>query len=169
VTTMSRSRPASIDLAASQMFAHFFHAFLECDPSIQDVVRDMAEIINDPDTDADDRALALSTLHEALFPARSPHDGMLGVDLEDEESHAMGEESEIQEDFNRQEDGFARCVEGLLRERNMTQGQLAEAIGVKQPAIAMMLGRKARPQRRTVEKVARALNVAPERLWPGFA
>jgi hypothetical protein len=151
------------------MFARFFHAFLECDPSIQQVVRDMAEIINDPDADSDDRELAISTLYEALFPIRSPGDGMLGVDLEDEERDAVGEEAEIRAEFDRQEETFAARVEGLLRERNMTQCQLAEAIGVKQPAIAMMLARKARPQRRTVEKVATALGVSPERLWPGFA
>ena len=165
---MTRPRSANIDLAASQMFAHYFHAFLECDSSIQEVVRDMVEIITDPTVDPDDRELALSTLYAALFPARSPRDGFIGVDLEEEERQATGEEAEIQAEFDRQEGTFASRVEGLLRERCMTQAQLADAIGVKQPAIAMMLARRGRPQRRTVDKVAQALGVTPSQLWPGL-
>ncbi len=50
----------------------------------------------------------------------------------------------------------------------MSQVELAAAIGVGQPAISMMLSRNCRPQRRTVECIARALEVTPNDLWPGF-
>lgn len=49
----------------------------------------------------------------------------------------------------------------------MTQDQLAEKIGVGQPAISMMLKRQCRPQKRTVQRLAEALGVAAEELWPG--
>jgi transcriptional regulator with XRE-family HTH domain len=53
-----------------------------------------------------------------------------------------------------------------MEERGVTQTELAERIGVGQPAISNMLCRQCRPQKRTVEKIAAALEVAPEELWP---
>ena len=50
----------------------------------------------------------------------------------------------------------------------MTQEQLAAKIGVGQPAISNMLNRQCRPQRRTVKRLATALDVSPEDLWPGI-
>jgi len=47
--------------------------------------------------------------------------------------------------------------------RGLTQAALAERIGVGQPAISMMLSRKCRPQRHTIEKLAAALQMAPSR------
>ena len=46
--------------------------------------------------------------------------------------------------------------------------RFAAAIGVGQPAISMVLTRNCRPQRRTVEKIAKALDVSAEEVWPGF-
>jgi len=43
---------------------------------------------------------------------------------------------------------------------------LAEKIGVGQPAISMMLQRQCRPQKRTVMRIAEALGVSAEELWP---
>jgi transcriptional regulator with XRE-family HTH domain len=54
-----------------------------------------------------------------------------------------------------------------LHPRNLTQAELAEAAGVDQPAISMMLARRGRPQRRTPEKIARALQGEVDQLWPG--
>ena len=48
----------------------------------------------------------------------------------------------------------------------MTQAQLAGVVGIGQPAISMMLKRQCRPQQRTVQRLAEALGVAAEKLWP---
>jgi lambda repressor-like predicted transcriptional regulator len=53
-----------------------------------------------------------------------------------------------------------------MQKCGVTQVQLAETIGVGQSAIAMMLQRECRPQRRTVARMAEALGVTPETLWP---
>ena len=164
----TRSRHASIDLAASQMFAHFFQAYLECDPPIQEVIRQMASIIDDPDADEDDRAMAVATLHEALFPSRSGDDGLLGVDLEQEERESAKEDESALASLDAEEDAFAGRVKTILRDRNITQEQLAATLDIGQPAVSMLLARNARPQRRTVERFACALGVSPEDLWPGF-
>jgi hypothetical protein len=150
------------------MFAHWLQAYLECEPDIQDVIRRMAAIIDDPDADEDDRALATATLSEALFPAHSRDDGLLGVDLEQEEHRWASEDAATRAALDAEEEAFAGRVQSILRARNWTQEQLAAALDIGQPAISMLLSRKARPQRRTVERLARALGVAPEDLWPGF-
>lgn len=168
MSTTTNLREAGFIQASSQAFAHLLQAYLECDPTLQGVVRKMVEIINDPETDEDDRKMAALTLQEALFPSRSPNDGYLGADLEDEERNAVGEMAETLNRMDEEEASFASRVDSLLRERGMTQAELAAAIGVGQPAVSMMLARKARPQRRTIEKIAQALDVPEDRLWPGF-
>ena len=47
--------------------------------------------------------------------------------------------------MDRQESVFASRVESLLKERNWTQGQLAEATGVGQPAVSLLLTRRRAP------------------------
>ena len=74
-----------------------------------------------------------------------------------ESPHAHQEKSE-----------FANSLDGHMKAKGISQVELAAAIGVGQPAISMMLSRDCRPQRRTVEKLARALGVPPNDLWPGF-
>ena len=161
-----RSRDLDIQLTVSHLVAQAFQAYLECDTEIQKVIMEMVEIINDPETDPDDIELSLATLREALFPAYSSTDGQLGADLEVEERDACGEDAQAVAEMDRQEQVFAFRVEALMKERGWTQGQLAEASGVKQPAISLLLSRQSRPQRRTIEKIAKALAVSPEELWP---
>jgi lambda repressor-like predicted transcriptional regulator len=163
----ARTRGSDIELTVSRLFAQAFQAYLECGPAIQQVIMDMVRIVNDPETDPDDAEMSLATIHEALFPAYSPEDGQLGVDMEEEERKACGEEALAIQNMDGQESIFAARVEALLKAHNWTQGQLAEAIGVGQPAVSLLLTRKSRPQRRTVEKVAKALGVSPSELWPG--
>jgi transcriptional regulator with XRE-family HTH domain len=49
----------------------------------------------------------------------------------------------------------------------ITQEEVAERIGVGQPAISKMLNRNRRPQKKTIMKLATALNVSPMVLGPG--
>jgi len=78
-----RSRVDSRDaeLIASEAFARVFRAYIECSDAAQEAIRDMVEIVNDPETTTDERDAALLTIAEALFP--SP-----GADLEECETHA---------------------------------------------------------------------------------
>ena len=65
--------------------AKFLHAYLERSSVIQAGIREMLEILNDPNTDDDDRDMTLFTLADALFP--NPHDGKMGMDLEQSEKY----------------------------------------------------------------------------------
>ena len=149
--------------------AGVLHAYLEASDEIQAGIKQMLDIVYDADAHEDERVMALHTLADALFP--HPHDGQLGLDLEESETlgaqHA-DETRQALDDMDREEETFARRLRSILQERGLTQVRLAEMSGVGQPAIANMLNRQCRPQRRTVVRLARALDLAPVDLWPGF-
>jgi len=155
------------DQIASEMFAEVFHAYMEASDDVQAVIRDMCAIMNDCDTDEDEYDAARSTLIEAIFP--SHHDGELGIDIEQlrvvtsDESDQYKQELEV---LDREQETFSNRLESIMAEQKLTQEELAERIGVQQPAISMMLNRKCRPQKRTLQKIAAALDVPVERLWP---
>src|SRR5690606_36514504 len=122
--------------------------------------------VNDDEAEEDEKDAAMSTIVEALFPSK--HNGELGIDLEKCEQFATPEVRKVIDEMNVEEATFAERLQGLMDAREMTQADLAKAIGVGQSAIAMMLSRNCRPQRRTVTKIATALQVSVEDLWPGF-
>ena len=146
------------------IFAQWMHALMECSDVVQGVIRDMVEIMVDPDADDEDKEMAKATFLEALFPVS--HNGSLGADLEElEDEHRAGKVGQLLDEMDIEESTFGDRVKDALINRGMTQQQLGEAIGVGQPAISMMLNRESRPQRRTVEKIAEALGVSYEDLW----
>lgn len=160
-------RQAEMNTQISQLFATCLCAFRECSDEIQAMIVEMASIADDPEATPDEREAAVATIAEALF--LSGEGGSLGVDLEASESlDAQGPEKAVLDALDAEETAFSQRLAALLRQQRMTQVQLAELIGVGQPAISMMLSRKCRPQRKTVETIAGALGVTPEELWPGF-
>jgi ERCC4-type nuclease len=168
-TATKSGRRGKPELIASQQFAQVFQAYMECSDEVQGAIRELVLVVNDPEAERDEVEAALSTIAEALFP--SCLDGMLGVDLEgldiiDRESH--GQAAALLDELDAQEATFAERVSALLEQTQMTQGDLAAALDIGQPAISMMLARKCRPQRRTVERIAEVLGVKPSDLFPEF-
>ncbi len=70
--------------------------------------------------------------------------------------------------MDEEEDSFALRLRKLMDDGSITQEELAKRIGVGQPAISNMLNRNCRPQKKTIMKLATALNVSPTVLWPGI-
>jgi lambda repressor-like predicted transcriptional regulator len=167
MTTTTRPRGLDPELMTSRMFAQVLQAYMECSEEIQGVVRDMSEIVNDPSASEDEKLMACSTIGEALFPS---HDsGHLGVDLEEAERADLQQSKDFKEvhtAMDREETHFVDRVQTLMRERGLTQTDLAEACEIGQPAVSNLLSRRSRPQRRTVEKIAKALGVSPPEIWP---
>ena len=159
VKTRSSKVATDGNLIASQVFSKVFQAYLECSDKVQAAIRDMSQIVNDPNADPDESDAALATIAEALFPTRD--NGTLGVDSESLDKNAPTE-------MDAQEETFADRLNSLLRVKGMTQSDLAAAIRVGQPAVSMMLSRQCRPQRRTVTSIAKALDVPPREIWPTF-
>ena len=88
--------------------AKFLHAYLKCSDEIQAGIRDLLKILEDPDTDEDDRDMTLATLADALFP--NPHNGQLGMDLAESERLGAEKSSEMREalaELDREEETFA--------------------------------------------------------------
>lgn len=158
------------ELTKSDLLAgtKFLHAYLECSDAVQAGIREMLAIVLDPDADPDDRDMAAFTLADALFPHR--HEGQLGLDLEQSEQMGSQHSEEtrgVLADFDREEQVFAERLAAAMKDRGLTQSALAELAGVGQPAISNILKRQCRPQRRTVVRLATALGMPPEELWPG--
>jgi hypothetical protein len=139
-------------------------AFMECSSQIQQGVLKMAQIINDPNTDQDEKMAAGDTLMEALYPRYIGEE--LGMDLEQYDTIQREIDSEIERELDQETDTFAARLAALMEQQKMTQQDLANLIQVGQPAISMMLARQCRPQRRTVERIAKALGVEVKDLWP---
>ncbi len=108
----------------------------------------------------------MGTIAEALFPCRI--NGAPGIDLEEEAERLSSHDGtkQVLQTMDQEEAVFADRVAALMKAKGLTQAELAAAIEVGQPAVAMMLARKSRPQRRTVERIAKALGVTPEEIWP---
>jgi predicted XRE-type DNA-binding protein len=143
-------------------------AYLDASDEVREVIDAMARIIADNDADAEDRESALDTLTDALFPQM--HEGELGIDLSVVKMRPRDETdpTAIEARMADEEATFATRLASLMEKNNVSQEELAERIGVGQPAVSMMLARDCRPQRRTIKKVAEAFNVPPTDLWPDF-
>ena len=143
-------------------FIEVRNAYNECDPEIQTVIDEMVEICHGPEAGEDEKRMALTTIMEALYPS-------LSTDLLSMEKGARqspeGKASE--ESLDAEEERFAKRLRKHMKACKMTQKQLAAEIRVGQPAISNMLNRQCRPQQRTVKKLAKALGVTLEDLWPG--
>lgn len=150
----------------SRTFAMAFQAYMECDSEVQQAIREMSAIVADPEADEDEREMAISTIAEALFPQRES--GQPGISLEGWDRLESGSPDAASVELDREETAFSERVAAILQDRGMSQAQLAEAIGIGQPAVSMLLSRKSRPQARTVRKIAEALGVPAAELWPNL-
>lgn len=151
----------------SIQFAKIFQAYVEASDEVQEVIREMTAICNDPEATESELEAAIDTLIEALFP--NNHNGSLGIEIGDLRDHQHGiEATEAIKELDRERSTFADRLAGVMKQRNLTQEALAEKVGIGQPAISMMLARSCRPQRKTVAKIAEALEISPEALWPRY-
>ena len=156
------------DRPLTEIGAKLLRAYLECGDELQHHAREMVSILSAEETDEDERAMALHTLAQIFFPERT--DCAVTVEHLDECSaahQADGVAAISQLDL--EERTFAERLEAFMRERGVSQHDLASRIGVSQPAISLMLKRQCRPQRRTVSRIAAALGVAEHDLWPASA
>lgn len=156
-------------ISTIQGVAPLFQAFLECSQELQQHAKTMFAVFHDSDATDEDRYLAAATLADILFPNTHEGDKLLGLDLVAAEQLAKVHHPESQavlDQMDAEEATFAVRLEQAMAERNITQSELARRIGVGQPAIANMLKRECRPQKRTVARLAEALGMQPAELWP---
>jgi len=151
----------------TKIFADVFQSYMECSDDVQAAVREMVKVVKSVDATEEERDSAIETIAEALFPSK--HEGEIGIDFDgDFAKVAPIEIKRTLQEMEKEGAGFGERVIAILEAKGMTQSDLAAEIGIGQPAVSMIVSRNCRPQKRTIEKIAKALKVSPEQLWPGF-
>ena len=147
----------------------FLGALIECSDDVQQVVVSLLGVVKDPRTTAGERKRALMTIADALHLNPDEEDGDYGQDLAASEAYAAVRSEPLAREvgkMNAQEETFARRLRELMDAKQLSQRELAERVGCSQPAISQMLSRACRPQRKTILRLAEALDVQPRELWP---
>lgn len=139
-------------------------AYLEKSPMVQAVIRDLLNIARNEKLPPEERKWAEAAIQEALFRSSAP--GQRGAVVSREEREQLPGLKEARQRMEEEERFFAANLARLLQEQKMSQAELARRVGVGPSAVSMMLSRRCRPQRRTVEKIAQALGVDVRQLWP---
>ncbi len=142
-------------------------AFLECSDDLQRVVMSMFAVLDSREATEEERYRARTTIADALF--LNPHNKRYGMDVIGSETEAAAVTAALATEvgrMNREEAAFAERLRVILDRKHMTQSELAERTGCSQSAISHMLNRQARPQKKTILKLAEALQVEPIELWP---
>jgi transcriptional regulator with XRE-family HTH domain len=147
----------------------FLTRLAECSDAVQQVVIKLLAVLKSPDTTPAERQRALMTIADALFINPDETDGGYGQDLAASESYAAARVPQLArevEKMNSQEATFAQRLRELMEAKRISQQELADRVQCSQPAISQMLNRACRPQKKTILKLAEALNVQPRELWP---
>ena len=165
LTRQDRSSKNGSDQVASP--AEVLIAYLEKSLIVQAVVRDLVNMLKDGNLPSEEYQWAETALHDALFRHRSPEQGKLGPVVSAEEREQLPGLRETRQRMAEVEKVFAANLARFLKEKEISQAELANRVGVGRSAISMMLSRHCRPQRRTIEKIAEALGVELVELWPG--
>jgi len=146
----------------------FVAALTECSDAIQQVVVRLLGVVKNPNTTPVERQRALMTIADALVPA-SAERGECGLDVgASEASRALESPSFVRDvqESDTQQTTFAQRLREVIEAKRVSQQELAVRVGCSQPAISQMLNRNCRPQKRTILKLAEALNVPACDLWP---
>lgn len=153
----------------------FIRRYMECSDDVQSVVRSMFAVLEHEHTTEEDRHRAFATIADALYLNPEEGHGNYGLDfIKSQQQIATQHPDETLRpivasrlgQMDSQEATFSDRLKTILQDKNITQEELAERIGCTQSAISKMLSRKSRPQRKTIVKMATALNVEPTELWP---
>jgi transcriptional regulator with XRE-family HTH domain len=161
---------ATLEVSALQAASPIVLALAECDDDLRAEAIELFKQLSSGELDEEQRFATTALLAEILFP-RADHQGMFGLDLAEAEaiSPAINPEAkDVLDRMDHEEAAFAQRLRDLMDAKGLTQAELAEKLGIGQPAISMMLNRTCRPQRATVIGLAQALGVLPEELWPDF-
>lgn len=140
----------------------------ECDEALREVAVELLNQLSSGELTKEEAFSTTALLAEILFPNSDPT-GSIGLDLEEAEQVAPKvhpEAGPILDEMDRAEATFAERLRAIMAEQGLTQAELAAKVGIGQPAISNMLNRTCSPQRKTVQKLATALSVKPEALWP---
>jgi lambda repressor-like predicted transcriptional regulator len=164
------SAAAVLQTSALQAATPIVLAMSECDEELRAEAIELFKQMASGELGEDEIYATAALLAEILFP-NADHKGLPGLDLVEAEGIARQiseEATAVLDEMDKEEWVFAERLRSIMAAKGFTQSQLAEKIGVGQPAISNMLQRECRPQKRTIVKIAEALDVPAEELWPNI-
>jgi lambda repressor-like predicted transcriptional regulator len=170
LTLAATSLVTPLEISAIQAASPIVLALAECGEELRAEAVELFKALASGKLDEEQRIATITLLAEILFP-NADDKGLPGLDLVEAEELAPKVNPEAEAVLGRmdaEEADFAKRLRHLMEAKNMTQAELASAVGIGQPAVSMMLNRTCRPQKKTVMRFAQALGVAPEELWPGI-
>ena len=168
MTFIVNNADAVLKASALQAASPIILALEECDPELRAEAIALFKQLSSGELDEGERYSTLALLAEILFP-NADHRGIPGLDLQEAESIAKEispEAADVLAKMDQEEETFADRLRAFMESKGITQEKLAEKVGIGQPAISMMLQRKCRPQKKTIQRMAQALGMTPEELWP---
>jgi len=160
--------PESVDIAQYQKAGKIILALQECDPKLKAAAVKLFRNLLSGELDDYQKYATCTLLAEILFP-NADEDGRIGLDMEEAEQTAREKipgAKGVLDQLDQDEATFAQRVQELMDAQGLTQVELAERVGIGQPAVSLMLKRQSRPQYSTVTRFAQALGVEPKDLWP---
>ena len=170
MTVASKPKVAVLETSALQAASPIVLALAECDDELRKEAVELFKQLSSGELTSEEIFATTALLAEILFP-NADHDGIPGLDLVEAEKQAPQVNAEahgVLAQMDEEESIFAARLKACMADKSMTQAELAQKIGVGQPAISMMLQRCCRPQKRTVIRLAEALGVSPKDLWPNL-
>ena len=163
--------PSCLEMSALAAAAPIVLALTECSPELREEAIGLFQDLQSGELDKYQTNATLALLAEILYP-NADADGLTGLDLEGVERSTPSQNSEAASmlaAMDRDEATFAAKLQQIMTAHGVTQADLAQKVGIGQPAISMMLNRTCRPQKKTIRRFAEALGVPPAELWPSFA
>ncbi len=170
MTLASNPKVPVLEMSALQAASPIVLALAECDDELRNEAVELFKQLSSGELTSEEIFATTTLLAEILFP-NADHNGIPGLDLVEAEKIAPQVDPDAQgvlDQMDEEESIFAARLKACMAEKSMTQAELAEKIGVGQPAISMMLQRSCRPQKRTVVRLAEALGVSPKEMWPNI-
>lgn len=148
------------DRSAERRKIEFLSAYLECSPAMREIVDSQIRIYKDDSSTEDERSLAMDVILEAIFPGDA-------ADVQTGHAQALAgpEAASARSSIAQEQERFSAAVRQKMSDLGLTEEKLAQAIGVTPTALANILGRHCRPQRKTVIAISSALGVQPAEIW----
>jgi transcriptional regulator with XRE-family HTH domain len=146
----------------------FWGALADCSEAVYQVVVTHVNVVKDPRAKPAERASALTKVADALFPNPAEENGQNGraPGASGSRAASQGPPSARETGKTDAQETFARRLRELMEAKRISQQELADRVGCSQPAVSQMLRRECRPQKKTILKLAEALNVPARELWP---
>jgi len=153
-------------VAACRSFVEIHKALAKADADTRAVVDELVAAIDSEAMDVTELESVFAAIAQVMIPYLE--DSLEPATQANPWDTLSDEEKRVAQEMDMEEETFARRLAAEMEVKGVTQTELALRVGVRQSAISMMLSRSCRPQRRTVEKIAQALNVEIGSLWPAY-